>query len=706
MTYTLLSCLGLALGIALTLVSSAKAATMQGEIAFEGFPYTSNFLSLSSANDLNLHYLDEGEGAPVILLHGVPTSSFLWRNIIPELSQTYRVIAPDFLNFGFSDKTDTPLSFLDYGSHLSELIETLDLNNVSIIGHDWGGPIGLTYATSAPDNVNSLAFFESPILPAPNVAAFQSLPGNFFDTFVNPANSTTNIIDNNLFVEGYLFDPAFGAIAEPPSEAEKNVYREPFPNPDDRAQLLSFPQQLPIADTTGHPIFDPDGPGGNSPEPVPNIQAFAEFATYLATTETPRLYILGNPGFIPPELVLPLAAQIPDLEVQIVGDGANPAFHFIPEDRPEELAVVLADWLNANPAPAPAPPSPGIKLNITVENLAPSLGIDLAPFWFGLHDGTFDFFDLGAPASAGLEILVEDGITGYEEILFPGFVNAAISAGVPIEKLPLAVQQAIASGLDLSALPPPPGTLAGEFVTSTARANGGTQGMVTTTTFRSDFRFFELIEDPDFVIPDFLSPEDLMDILEAPFLLVQAPGETETFTVELNGAPEQNRYFSYASMLFPTNDGFIGNDDPLAIEIFNNQGEFLGAEFIIMGTDVLDGGTEVNDESPETLFYTLDTFGNSVDENGVIQPFPVPGFLPPGSGGLLDFEFNGNLIASNADFTVPNYPIARLTISQFMSPQPPPSESVPDPASTVGLIFLGGGLLAHRHIQSHLEKSS
>ncbi len=117
-------------------------------------------------------------------------------------------------------------------------------------------------------------------------------------------------------------------------------------------------------------------------------------------------------------------------------------------------------------------------------------------------------------------------------------------------------------------------------------------------------------------------------------------------------------------MLFPTNDGFIGNDVP--IEIFDQDGNFIGADFIVLGSEVLDAGTEVNDENPVNVLYTLDVAGNSVDENGTIQPYP--GFLAPGEGGVLDFEIDGEQVFINADFTVSDYQIARITVSLLDAP--------------------------------------
>ena len=341
----------LSLGILISLLpGEAQSVTTSGDegyeinssstIAFENFPYNSNFLELS--NGLKMHYLDEGSGETILLLHGNPTSSFLWRNIIPSLASRGRVIAPDLINFGLSDQTD-PLNFIEHGQFVSELIESLNLKNIIFIGHDWGGPIGLTYAARNPEQVKALAFFESPVVPLPNI---QVLPSDFVEAFIDPANSRTNIVDNNLFVEGFLFDPAFGGIANMPTESEKTVYRQPFLTPSAREQIFIFPPQIPFINTTGHPIYDPDGPGGNPPQPVPNIGEFINFANYLATTEVPRLVIAGIPGFIDPNLVLALAQTIPGLEAQTVGSATDPAFHFLPEDVPLQLSEVLADWLD------------------------------------------------------------------------------------------------------------------------------------------------------------------------------------------------------------------------------------------------------------------------------------------------------------------------------------------------------------------------
>ena len=662
--------------------------TTEENIAFPGFSYTSNFLELD--NGLNVHYLDEGSGDPIVLLHGQPTSSFLWRNIIPELAEKGRVIVPDLINFGLSDTTEEPLNYLEDGGEIfEEFIDTLGLENITFVGHDWGGPIELSYAVDNRDNVKALAFFESFIVPFPDVSVVDAFPEEFVAAFWSDLDLLEqNAIDNNLFIEGWLFDPAFGGIANPLTEEEQEIYREPFLDPEAREQLAISPGQLPFLDATGYPILDPDGPGGLAPEVVLNIEDYVEFAEYLATTDVPKLLIYGNPGFADSELVFSLTESIPGFEIVEVGDEDNPAFHFLQEDVPEELSMVLGDWVDSTNETVE--PTSEITLEVTVENIAPENGAGFAQFWFGLHDGSFDVFNQGEPASKSLEFLAEDGLVGLEEIILPGGLEEMVAAGLDINQLPVSVQQAIALELDLTTLPPPPGIVAGDFLASSASENGGTQGMVVTST-RTNPELFDILDDPS------AFSQEVLDSVETPFFFIQAPGETETFTVTLNGTPEENRYFSYASMLFPTNDGFMGNDDPQAIEIFDESGNFVGADFIVTGEDAWDAGTEVNDESFENLLYTFEAFGSSVDENGTIQPHP--GFLAPGEGGVLDFEFNGELVAANADFSASDYQIARITVEMV---EETPEEPIEEPESTV-VDFEGDNLLAGTVISDQYE---
>ncbi|OZH53873.1 hypothetical protein AFK68_14685 [Hydrocoleum sp. CS-953] len=150
---------------------------------------------------------------------------------------------------------------------------------------------------------------------------------------------------------------------------------------------------------------------------------------------------------------------------------------------------------------------------------------------------------------------------------------------------------------------------------------------------------------------------------------VLTSGDTASMIFELDGSLDSSRYFSYAAMGLPSNDAFIANENPFGIKIFDDDGSFLGADFIVTGDRVWDAGTEVNDEIPANTAALAQAAPNTgVDENGVVTFHP--GFLP-----------GGNILAAapNGDFTTPGYEIARITV-----------ESVPEPTNTLGLFAFGG----------------
>jgi len=155
-----------------------------------------------------------------------------------------------------------------------------------------------------------------------------------------------------------------------------------------------------------------------------------------------------------------------------------------------------------------------------------------------------------------------------------------------------------------------------------------------------------------------------------------APGQTASMAFIVDGSLTSSRYFSYATMIIPSNDTFIANDNPFAFPVFDSAGNFLGADFIVLGSQVLDAGTEVNDEIPaHTAFFGQMMPNTGVTENGVVGLHP--GFLPPGSGGILD-----DPRFMSADFRAPGYQIARITVTQGTEP-------IPEPAT---IVLLGTGL--------------
>ncbi len=281
----------------------------------------------------------------------------------------------------------------------------------------------------------------------------------------------------------------------------------------------------------------------------------------------------------------------------------------------------------------------------------------------GLNTGTLflvfqELTEAGVDTNAFLPALQELADVGLDlETLQPLFdifadpnldVNALASAlqGVDLETVLPLIQELLNLGSELSDLPATPGTIAASFSESEAAANGGIQDLV----FGEEESFFSL-----------------------------PSGATSETTIVLDDSNSTNRFFSYASMVFPSNDAFIGNEDPEEIPIFDAEGNFIGADFIILGNQVWDAGTEVNDEDPTTVPIAFDTFFQSVDENGTIQLHP--GLLPPGSGGIVD-----STDSVNADFSAPGYQIARITISEVIN------ESVVNPQDDSEIIVFGDSL--------------
>lgn len=323
----------LALLLVLGLVAAA-CGDDGGEAAYDGFDYESNFVELSGG--VEMHYLDEGEGDPIVMVHGLPTQAYLWRNVIPHLTDQGRVIAVDLLNFGLSDKTD-PLTPGQHSDRLAELIDKLDLENVTLVLHDWGVAIGLNYAATNPDNIKALTFFEGPFGPFPDASA---APPGFLDLVAGPT-SEERLVDQNWFIECFLLDPdCGGATVHQFTDAERQVYRAPFLEAADREQILLLPRYLPFVDTTGHPFWDG--------KPVPEIEMYFNFSQYLQTAQVPKLFIYGIPGALPngAQVAEQLQSSYANLQTTSVGSETNPVRHYIPEDAPDELGRAISDFLS------------------------------------------------------------------------------------------------------------------------------------------------------------------------------------------------------------------------------------------------------------------------------------------------------------------------------------------------------------------------
>lgn len=191
-----------------------------------------------------MHYIESGprQAPAVLFLHGNPTSSYLWRNILPQVAQHARCIAPDLIGFGKSDKPAIAYRFEDQVRYVDAFIEALGLGRVTLVIHDWGSALGLNWARRHPERVAGIAMMEF-ISPVKSWDDWPEPIRPLFQAFRTPGAGEELVLDQNVFIEQVL--P--GAVARGLTEAEMQHYRAPFPDRASRQPMLSFPRDLPIA---------------------------------------------------------------------------------------------------------------------------------------------------------------------------------------------------------------------------------------------------------------------------------------------------------------------------------------------------------------------------------------------------------------------------------------------------------------------------
>lgn len=284
------------------------------------FPYESKFITVLGSQ---MHYIDEGTGDPFLFLHGQPTSSYLWRNIIPHVQSLGRVVAPDNIGFGKSDQPDLDYTFGDHYRYFEAFVAQLGLTNITLVVHDWGSGLGLHYAHLNPDNVKGIVTMESiiaPLLPAKSYEAMPQALGDFFRIVRDPENGPRMLIEDNFFVEGAL--PNF--ISRPLDEEAYNIYRAPFQTLKSRKQVNQWPNEMPI--------------GGI---PATTDKIVSDYNAWLEQTDTPWLFLYAKPGALNPEETADYwAARAKNIETVYIGAG----LHFVQEDTPYAIGRAIADW--------------------------------------------------------------------------------------------------------------------------------------------------------------------------------------------------------------------------------------------------------------------------------------------------------------------------------------------------------------------------
>lgn len=267
-------------------------------------------------------YVEMGEGDPIVFLHGNPTSSYLWRNIMPHMAGRGRCIAPDLIGMGDSEKLDDSgpgsYRFVEHRKYLDAFLEAIGVKeNATLVIHDWGSALGFDWARRHPDAVKGIAYMEGIVRPV----SWDDWPDAIkplFEGFRSDVGEAM-VLQKNIFVEKVL--P--GSVLRGLTEAEMAVYRRPFAEAgEDRRPTLTWPRQIPL-----------------SGEPEDVVQIVSDYAEWMSENDLPKLFINAEPGAIL------IGAQrdfcrswTNQTEVTVTGS------HFIQEDSPDEIGQALMAW--------------------------------------------------------------------------------------------------------------------------------------------------------------------------------------------------------------------------------------------------------------------------------------------------------------------------------------------------------------------------
>ena len=268
-------------------------------------------------------YVDEGQGAAIVFQHGNPTSSYLWRNIMPHCEGLGRLIACDLIGMGESDKLDNSgpnrYTYAEQRDYLFDLWDQIGVgDNVIFVIHDWGSALGFDWSNQNRDRVKGLAYMEA-VVKTLNWSDFPDLGRKVFQGFRSEAGESM-ILDKNMFVERVL--P--GAVIRDMTEAEMNEYRKPYlAEGEDRRPTLTWPRQIPIE---------------GEPENVCRI--VDDYGAWLAQSDVPKLFINAAPGSILTGEQREFCRTWPN-QTEVTVNG----IHFVQEDSPDEIGQAVAEFV-------------------------------------------------------------------------------------------------------------------------------------------------------------------------------------------------------------------------------------------------------------------------------------------------------------------------------------------------------------------------
>lgn len=280
-----------------------------------------------TVHGLKMAYVDEGTGDPIVFLHGNPSSSYEWRNVIPHLAKLGRCIAPDLIGMGDSDKLSNSGSssyrFIEHRKYLDAFFDALGLKNrITLVIHDWGSALGFDWAYRHPHAIRAIAYMDAFVKPITDWSEWPKAAVSLFQTIRSDAGEEL-VLDKNFILENIL--PA--GVLRKLSDAEMAIYRRPYKNPgESRRPTLTWPREIPIA---------------GQPQDVHQI--IQTYGTWLASSDIPKLFIEAIPGAMF-KSHRDFAQTWPN-QTHIKITGA----HFVQEDSPDEVGAAIAEWLQKLP---------------------------------------------------------------------------------------------------------------------------------------------------------------------------------------------------------------------------------------------------------------------------------------------------------------------------------------------------------------------
>ena len=270
--------------------------------------------------DTEMAYVDTGTGRPVVFLHGNPTSSYLWRNVIPHVAATHRCLAPDLIGMGESGKApDGSYRFVDHARYLDSWLDGMGLvRDVTFVVHDWGSALGFHWARRNPERMRALVYMEALVQPV-TWADWPEAARKIFQAMRSPAGEEL-VLDKNVFVERIL--PA--SVLRGLTEAEMAVYRKPYlEGGESRRPMLTWPRQIPI-----------EG------EPADVVDIVNQYGRFLSKSSLPKLFVNADPGSILTGPQRRFCRTWPRQE-EVTVKGS----HFLQEDSPAEIGQAIARFI-------------------------------------------------------------------------------------------------------------------------------------------------------------------------------------------------------------------------------------------------------------------------------------------------------------------------------------------------------------------------